>query len=163
MVEKERTYIIPLRKEFLKVPLYRRTRKSVTAIRQFVSKHMKVDGVKIGRYLNLELWKHGRKNPPGKIKVKTYVDEKDNEKFAKVELFGAPEEVKKEEAKKGVGEKIKEAIGGKKGEKKEEEKKPEGKKQENLEDIKVKEEKKVEKGKEERNIRKSDQETSGPK
>ncbi len=153
MAEKERTYVIPLRKEFLKVPRYRRSRKAVTAIRQFVSKHMKVDDVKIGPYLNLNIWKHGKKNPPHKVKVKTFVEKKDDEEFAKVELFGAPEEVKKEEKKKGLGEKIKEKVSGKK----------EVKKQENLEDIKPKEEKLVSKEKEKKNVRKSDQETSGPK
>jgi len=158
MVEKERIYVIPLRREFLKAPRYKRSRKAISAIRQFVSKHMKTDDVKIGPYLNLEVWKHGKKNPPHKVKVRTYVDKKDDKEFVKVELFGAPEEVKEEEKKKTLKEKIKEKIGGKK-----EVKEEEPKKQENLEDIKVKGEKLPPKEKEKENIRKSDQETSGPK
>lgn len=148
MVEKERVYTIPLRKEFLKVPKYRRSRKTITAIRQFISKHMKVGDVKIGSYLNLEVWKHGKKNPPHKIKVKTHIDKKDDKEFAKVELFGAPEEVKKEEEKKTLGAKIKEKVTGKASE----EKPKEVEKQKNLEDIRVKEEKLTKKEK----VRKKD-------
>ena len=38
----ERTYIIPLRREWLKVPEYKRTNKAVKAIRQFIVRHMKI-------------------------------------------------------------------------------------------------------------------------
>lgn len=99
-------YNVPLRREWLKVPRYRRTKKSVKAVREFISKHTKVDDVRIGRYLNLKLWEHGRKNPPGKITVKV-VKEKD---FVKVELPDAPEEKKEEVKKKGIFAKRKERI-----------------------------------------------------
>ena len=36
----ERTYNVPLRKEWLKVPKYKRAKKAVTALRQFLVKHM---------------------------------------------------------------------------------------------------------------------------
>jgi ribosomal protein L31E len=35
----ERTYNVPLRREYLKVPRYRRAKKAVTALKEFVSKH----------------------------------------------------------------------------------------------------------------------------
>ena len=91
-------YNVPLRREWLKVPRYRRTKKAVRALREFISKHTKVEDVRIGKYLNLRLWEHGRKNPPHKITVKV-TKEKD---FVRVELPDAPEE-KVEEPKKKKG------------------------------------------------------------
>ena len=89
-------YNVPLRREWLKVPRYRRTKKAVRALREFISKHTKVEDVRIGKYLNLRLWEHGRKNPPHKITVKV-TKEKD---FVRVELPDAPEEKVEEPRKK---------------------------------------------------------------
>ena len=36
MVDQERTYTVPLRKEFLKVPRYRRTQKSIKTLKNFL-------------------------------------------------------------------------------------------------------------------------------
>jgi len=69
MADLERTYNIPLRKEFQKVPRYKRAKKAVTAVREFVLKHMKADSVLIGEELNKLLWVHGIKNPPHHVKV----------------------------------------------------------------------------------------------
>tara|TARA_Y100000034_G_C6893885_1_gene411701 strand:- start:7 stop:495 length:489 start_codon:yes stop_codon:yes gene_type:complete len=80
----ERLYTIPLRKEFQKVPNYKKTSKCIKAIRAFAQKHMKCEDVKIGKHLNLEIWKHGRKNPPPRIKVKM-VKEKKKEKDQEIE------------------------------------------------------------------------------
>ena len=71
----EREYVIPLRKEWLKVPMYERTGRAVKAIKKFLAKHMKVEDrdvkkVRLDVYFNNELWFKGRANPPGKIKVK---------------------------------------------------------------------------------------------
>lgn len=81
----ERLYTIPLRKEFSKAPNYKRTSRAITAIRDFMKRHMKCDDIKIGRELNLEMWKHGRKNPPPRIKVKA-VKEKIKIKDKEVEI-----------------------------------------------------------------------------
>ena len=91
----------------MKAANYRKTKKSVSAVREFLQKHMKCENVKIGKYLNLELWKHGRKNPPPKIQVKAIKDKvkiKDKEvEVVKAELVNAPiefqKETKKEKAK----------------------------------------------------------------
>ncbi len=95
----ERVYTIPLRKEFMKAPSYKRSKKAISAIRKFLTRHMKADEVKIGKYLNLEIFKHGRKNPPPRVKVKAIKDKvkiKDKEiEVVKVELIDAP--VEKEE------------------------------------------------------------------
>ena len=93
----ERTYNVPLRKEFLKVPKYKRAKKAVKALKQFLVKHMKSDNIKIGKYLNDEIWKHGIKNPPHHVKLNAV---KDKEGLVTAELVGAPVERKKEDDKK---------------------------------------------------------------
>ena len=95
----ERTYVIPLRRETLKVPPFKKANKAAKAVREFISKHMKSENVAIGRYLNLYIWRHGAKNPPHKVKVNTAKDDKGK---VFVELFGAPREIKAEEKKKGA-------------------------------------------------------------
>ncbi|MBU3941878.1 MAG: 60S ribosomal protein L31 [Nanoarchaeota archaeon] len=93
----EREYIIPLRKEFQKAPKYKRAKKTIKALKEFLAKHMKSDNIKLGKYLNLKVWEHGIKNPPHKIKVKA---EKFDDGLVKAELVGAPVEKPKEEKKK---------------------------------------------------------------
>jgi len=131
----ERIYNVPLRREFQKVAKWRRTKKAVKALREFIIKHMKSDNVLIGRYANELLWKNGIKNPPHHIKVNASKDEKGKVTVELVELPGKAireqkkqkeltkkkEEVKKkeeEEKKKIEDEKKKESE--KKGEKTEE-------------------------------------------
>ena len=118
MAALERTYTIPLRREWLKAPKYKRAKRAVSAIRTFLCRHMKVEkhtatkNVKLGPQLNLELWKHGIKNPPSRVKVNV---SKDDKGVVRAELFGAPkfeEKVAAEEAK-GVLAKAAEAVTGK--------------------------------------------------
>jgi large subunit ribosomal protein L31e len=73
--EIEREYIIPLMKQWDKVPRYKRANKAIRTIKEFLIRHMKIrDGdlkkVKIDKYLNEEVWFRGIKKPPHKIKVK---------------------------------------------------------------------------------------------
>ncbi|MDI6737999.1 MAG: 50S ribosomal protein L31e [Nanoarchaeota archaeon] len=113
----ERTYTIPLRSECLKVPIFLRARKCIKAIRNFTIRHMKVEDVKIGKYLNLKIWERGSRHPPSKVQVVIeIISEKKGAKelkFARVELVGAPKEVKKVEEKKGLAAKLKDKITGK--------------------------------------------------
>lgn len=102
----ERTYIVPLRKEWLKSPKWKRSKKAVKALKEFAAKHMKAETVKLGKYINKELWKHGIKNPPHKVKVNC---SKDDKGIVTVELFGAPVEKKEEEKKDKKTEEKKEA------------------------------------------------------
>ena len=96
MAKIERTYNIPLRKEWLKVPRYKRTNKAVVALKAFLLRHMKSSEIKIGPYLNKRMWEHGIKNPPHHVKVNVVKDEKG---IVTAELFGAPV-VETKEAKK---------------------------------------------------------------
>ncbi len=71
----EREYIVPLRKEWLKVPTYKRANKAVKAIKEFIVKHMKVYDrdlrkAKLDIYLNNEIRFRGMRYPPAKIRVK---------------------------------------------------------------------------------------------
>ncbi len=93
----ERTYTIPLRREFLKVPRYRRTEKASRALREFLVKHMKSDNINVGKYLNEFLWMRGMKNPPHHVKVNAVMV---SEGAVYAELFGKPIKIGKEEKKK---------------------------------------------------------------
>ncbi len=91
----EREYIIPLRREWIRVPQYKRTARAVKAIKKFIAKHMKVadrdvDNVKLDVYFNNELWFRGRASPPAKVKVKAT---KEGE-IVKVEFVEVPQYVK---------------------------------------------------------------------
>jgi len=140
----EREYIIPLRKEFQKAPKYKRAKKTIKALKEFLAKHMKSDNIKIGKYLNLKVWEHGIKNPPHKVKVKV---EKFDDGLIKAELVGAPAEKPKKEKKQTA--KKTEKIEDKKEEKegivkKEENKQKELEKQEKkVEETKDKKEEKI--------------------
>ena len=110
MADNERLYVIPLRKEFLKVPRYMRTRKAVKAVRSFAQKHMKTQVVKIGPYLNELMLARGRKNPPHKVQVRiTKEEDKDKKQISRVELATIPVK-REEEKKKKLTERVKEAI-----------------------------------------------------
>jgi len=139
----ERRYVVPLRKEWLKVAHYRRAEKAMRALKSFLAKHMKVspENVKVGKYLNESVWSRGAKNPPHKISV---VVKKEGEKVL-AELEGYEKLKEKEEKKKRKKQKGKAKEEQKQKEKKEskEEKseKEEEKKEEKKEEISEKKEK----------------------
>lgn len=74
-IELQREYVVPMRRGFLKVPCYRKAKKAVLVLKQFIAKNMKVENrdiskVKVDNYLNNEIWSRGIKNPLHKVKVK---------------------------------------------------------------------------------------------
>lgn len=99
----ERIYTIPLRKEWRKVPIYKRSGKAITAIKQFLKKHLKKE-VRIGAYLNEFVWERGNRHPPGKVKIR--IDEGKDSLTA--ELINAPKVIEKEEKKKEKKTEVKE-------------------------------------------------------
>ncbi len=101
MTDLQRNYTIPLRREFLKAPRYRRAKKAIKATKEFILKHMKVKEVKLHKELNEFIMSRGRQNPPGKVKV-TAIKKGD---VCRVNLEG----FKIEEPKKKTEEKSKEA------------------------------------------------------
>ena len=105
----ERVYNVPLRKEYMKAPNWKRTPKAVKALREFIGKHMKSENVIIGKYANQLLWKNGIKNPPHHIKVNAVKDDKGKVAVELVELPGKAkrEAVKLKESEKKKDEKEK--------------------------------------------------------
>lgn len=63
----------------------------MNALREFIAKHTKKDDVKIGRWLNEQVWKHGGKNPPSRVRIDVKVE---GEK-ALVELTELPPKAKR--------------------------------------------------------------------
>ncbi len=109
----ERVYNVPLRKEWLKSPKYKRAKKAILALKQFMVKHMKSEDVKLSTNINLLIWKHGIKNPPHHIKVKA-VKRKDDSVFVELDGVALKEKVpsilKKSRAKFEAKEKKKKAA-----------------------------------------------------
>lgn len=69
-----RKYVVPLRKGWIKTPRWRRSKRAVDSLRNFIIRHTKVDNVRISNWVNEELWKNGGKNPPGKIEVNAKIN-----------------------------------------------------------------------------------------
>ncbi|MBI2144238.1 50S ribosomal protein L31e [Candidatus Woesearchaeota archaeon] len=85
----ERTLTINIRKSVIMVPRYRRAKKAVTAVREFLQRHMKApaENVKLGKYLNLKLWERGIQNPLTRL---TVVARKDDKGIVTAELPNIP-------------------------------------------------------------------------
>jgi large subunit ribosomal protein L31e len=109
----ERTYNVPLRREFLRAPRYKRAKTAVNALRKFLQRHMKSEEVFIGRRLNEKLWERGIKNPPHHVQVGV-VKEEDGKVFAELLGFKYEKPVVEEEGKKKKKEAKEELAEGKK-------------------------------------------------
>jgi large subunit ribosomal protein L31e len=100
MATLERTYIVPLRRTFARAPRYKRSKRAMTALKAFITRHMKGTDVKIGRHLNEFVWENGIRNPPHHVKISAI---RDDEGIVKAELFGFKyEEMTKEEMEKAA-------------------------------------------------------------
>jgi large subunit ribosomal protein L31e len=88
-----RIYTVTLKQNTLTAPKWRRTKKAVTILREYLEKHTKSDNIRISRWVNEHLWSKGGKNPPSKISVKV-TKEKDN--VINVELAELSERAKRE-------------------------------------------------------------------
>lgn len=125
----EREYIIPLRREWLKVPEYKRANKAIKAIKEFLVKHMKVYDrdlrkIKIEQVLNNEIRFRGMRKPQSKIKV---LAKKYDNDIVTVELVDVPVHVKFARLRE---ERVNEKIEKNKKDNPKEEVKPEEKKEE---------------------------------
>ena len=71
-IQEERYYVVPLAKKgFEKVPRWKRSKKAIIVLREFLTRHMKPEGdVYISQELNERVWENGIKNPPRKIRVR---------------------------------------------------------------------------------------------
>ena len=96
MAELKREYVIPLRRKTLKAPKWRRSKKAVSVLKEFIQKHMKTDNVIICNELNETIWTNGIKNPPGKVEVIALKTELNGEEKCLVNLLsvGLEEQLK---------------------------------------------------------------------
>ena len=70
-IQEERFYNIPLAKEFLKTPKWKRAKRAVKITREFLTRHMKPVGpVYLSQELNERIWENGIKSPPRKLRVR---------------------------------------------------------------------------------------------
>ncbi|MEM2873887.1 MAG: 50S ribosomal protein L31e [Candidatus Nanoarchaeia archaeon] len=132
----EKIYNIPLRREWLKAPKWRRSKKAISAIKLYLKKHTKVPNIKLSKWINEKIWARGGKKPPSKITVKVEIDKE--KEIAKAELAELPEaakrlaekkkkqeeKAKKVEAKKPKPETLREETAKETAEKEKEEKTP---------------------------------------
>lgn len=123
MTAQERKYTIPLRRKYVDAPKYKRAKKAIKTVKEFISKHMKTEDVRIGKNLNEYIWRHGIKNPPGKVSVNAV----QQEGYISVELEGYKYQVEKvqteatPEQQGGLKGKLQSAVGDLKGDDKESE------------------------------------------
>ena len=68
----ERIYSIRLRQKMKKYPKWLRAKKAVKYVRNFLSRHMKVEpeNVKIDKNVNEKIWERGSQKPPARIRVR---------------------------------------------------------------------------------------------
>ena len=98
-IKLQRVYNVPLRKLTEKTPRYRKAKRAITVIKEFLARHMKAkaEDVKVGQHLNMKIWERSMKNIPHHVKVDVTKDA-DGKVFA--ELVGAPAKEKKKTAEK---------------------------------------------------------------
>jgi len=70
-----RVYTIPLDRFVLLSPRQMRSKRAVSVIKEFVTKHMKGSGVLISSELNEVIWKKGIRRPPRHITVQLDMDD----------------------------------------------------------------------------------------
>jgi len=115
-VEKiEKEYVIPLRREWQKVVLYKRAKRAIKTIKEYLVKHMKIrdrdlNKIRIDKYLNEAIWFSGIKKPPIKIRVKAIMEGD----IVRVELVDYPDKLKFKKAREEKIEKAGEEIADKK-------------------------------------------------
>lgn len=152
----ERIYTINLGKVLLS-PNNQRAKRAINMIREFATKHMKSENVKIEEEISHLVWARGIRHPPRKIRVKITKDD-GNVIVSKYQEEKKAEETSKKSDKKSDGKKKGDKKSGdktKKEEKKVEEKKTEEKPK--VEEKKVEEKPKKEEKKPEEKSKKAEE------
>ncbi len=127
----EREYTIPLRNKVMVVPRYKRAKKAIRTIKEFLVKHMQIrdrdlNKIRLDKYLNQMIWRRGIQTPPHKIKVKA-IKEGD---IVRVEAYELSKKIAFQKERENRKNKESEEVGKKK--KKEEKEKSESKKDEEI-------------------------------
>lgn len=114
----EREYVIPLRSQVKFAPRYKRAKKAIRTIKEFLAQHMKIrdrdlDKIKLDKYLNEAVWARGIRHPPHKVKVKAIREA--NKDIVRVELAEYPTNLKfKKLREEKINKKAKESVEKKK-------------------------------------------------
>ena len=118
----ERIYTINLGKVLLS-PNNQRAKRAINMIREFASRHMKSEKVKIEEDVSHLVWERGIRHPPRKIRVKLTKDDDDNIIVSKYQEEKKVEEKPKEkkEEKKVEEKKEEKKVSGSKSDKKQKE------------------------------------------
>ncbi|UCD73694.1 MAG: 50S ribosomal protein L31e [Candidatus Bathyarchaeota archaeon] len=73
MVE-ERIYAVPLQGAW-KAPRWKRAPRAVRILKEFISRHMKPELIKIDQEINEQVWRKGIEKPPRRIRVRAVKDD----------------------------------------------------------------------------------------
>ena len=67
--EDERIYTIPLR-AVKKAPRWKRSKRAIALIREFLMRHTKAEYLILGNTLNEKIWERGSQKPPSRVRVR---------------------------------------------------------------------------------------------
>ena len=154
----ERIYTINLGKVLLS-PNNQRAKRAINMIREFATKHMKSENVKIEEEISHLVWARGIRHPPRKIRVKIIKDD-GNVIVSKYQEEKNTEETSKKSDKKSDGKKKGDKKSGnksKKEEKKSKEKQKKAEEKQKLEEKKPEEKPKLEEKKTEEKQKKTEE------
>ncbi|MDY6865155.1 MAG: 50S ribosomal protein L31e [Halobacteriota archaeon] len=73
-MSEEQIYTIPLRTA-KRVPRWKRSKRAVTEVRLFLSRHTKAEDIKIDPAISERIWERGAEKPPSRIRVKVTKDD----------------------------------------------------------------------------------------
>ena len=83
-VEGERIYTIPLR-AVKKAPRWKRSKRAIALIREFLMRHTKAEYLILGNTLNEKTWERGSQKPPSRVRVRVTREEEDTVRAELVE------------------------------------------------------------------------------
>ena len=83
-VEDERVYTIPLR-AVKKAPRWKRSKRAIALIREFLMRHTKAEYLILGNTLNEKIWERGSQKPPSRVRVRVTREEEDTVRAELVE------------------------------------------------------------------------------
>ena len=96
MTELKREYVVPLRRKSLTAPKWRRSKKAIVVLKDYMRKHMKCEDIIVCSELNEHIWARGSKNPPGKVEVIALKTQLGNDEKVLVNLKSAGVDSQKE-------------------------------------------------------------------
>ena len=82
--EDERVYTIPLR-AVKKAPRWKRSKRAIALIREFLMRHTKAEYLILGNTLNEKIWERGSQKPPSRVRVRVTREEEDTVRAELVE------------------------------------------------------------------------------